>query len=115
MKLGPGLFPDAEGRENQIQNVIGRGFSGERIEMAEGRVQVEQQHLVRDLLRKCPACSIKRCYRTRDSLVMTDASQHSVIADARAMDQSEDGGAEFFQTFSGDGGRVDELQVIRNL
>ena len=32
------LLSDAEGREDQIQNVVGGGFAGERVEMTKGSV-----------------------------------------------------------------------------
>src|SRR5579884_3111625 len=43
------LLADAECRKNTIQNIIGRSGSGERINRLQRGVELEQQHLMRDL------------------------------------------------------------------
>ena len=42
------LFSDAEGAEDEVENVVGGGGSGDFVERAQGGVEVEEQHLVRD-------------------------------------------------------------------
>ena len=42
------LLSDAEGAEDQVENVVGGGGAGDFVEGAEGSVEVEQKHLVRD-------------------------------------------------------------------
>ena len=42
------LFSDAEGAEDQIEDVIGGGGAGDFVEGAEGSVEIEQEHLVGD-------------------------------------------------------------------
>jgi hypothetical protein len=37
-KGSPLLLSDAKGREDQMQNVVGGGFAGERVEMTKGSV-----------------------------------------------------------------------------
>jgi hypothetical protein len=42
------LLSDAEGAEDQVEDVVGGGGAGDFVEGAEGSVEVEQKHLVRD-------------------------------------------------------------------
>lgn len=42
------LLADAEGGEDEVENVVGGGGSGEGVERGEGVVEVDQQHLVGD-------------------------------------------------------------------
>jgi len=42
------LLSDAEGAEDQIEDVIGGGGAGDFVEGAEGSVEIEQEHLVGD-------------------------------------------------------------------
>ena len=42
------LFSNAEGTENQVQDVIGGGCSRDRVEGPKPVVKIEQQHFVRD-------------------------------------------------------------------
>jgi len=46
MALDCGLFPDAEGGEDEAEDVVGGGGSGEGVEGAEGGVEVEEDQLV---------------------------------------------------------------------
>ena len=41
-------LPDAEGGEDQIQDVVGGGLAGQGIEGPESAIEIEQDHLVRD-------------------------------------------------------------------
>ena len=41
------LFSDAEGTEDQVENVVGGGGAGDFVERAQGCVEIEQEHLVR--------------------------------------------------------------------
>ncbi len=45
---GPGarLLSDAEGAEDQIEDVFGGGGAGDFVEGAEGSVEIEEEHLV---------------------------------------------------------------------
>jgi len=42
------LFSDAEGGKDQVEDVVGSGLAGERIEGPEGAIEIEQDHLVGD-------------------------------------------------------------------
>jgi len=44
--LEAALFPDAEGGKDQMENVVGGGLPGERIQGPECAIEVEQDHLV---------------------------------------------------------------------
>jgi hypothetical protein len=46
--LEAGLFADAEFAEDEIQDVVAGGGAGERVEGAEGVIEVEEDHLVGD-------------------------------------------------------------------
>ena len=43
------LLSDAEGAEDQVEDVVGGGGAGDFVERAQGAVEIEQEHLVRDL------------------------------------------------------------------
>src|SRR5690242_16476089 len=45
---GSQLLADAERPEDQVEDVVGRGRSGNLIERSHSVVEIEQQHLVRD-------------------------------------------------------------------
>jgi hypothetical protein len=42
------LFSDAEGREDEIENVVRGGLAGEGIESPEGAIKIQQDHFVWD-------------------------------------------------------------------
>ncbi len=42
------LLADAEAAEDEVEDVVGGGGSGERVEGAERLVEVDENHLVRD-------------------------------------------------------------------
>src|SRR5579875_3181729 len=82
---GAALLADAEGGEDEIQDVVGGGFTGKRIQMAQGGVEVEQQHLMGNLfgnrlLRRGQA--LQGC---RHRLVMANAGKHGVFAISAGM------------------------------
>ncbi len=46
--IGAMLLSDAEGSEDKVEDVVGRRYSGDFIDWAEGSVEVEQEHFVGD-------------------------------------------------------------------
>ena len=40
------LLSDAEGGEDQVQDVVGSGLAGERVQSPERAIEIEQDHLV---------------------------------------------------------------------
>ena len=42
------LFSDAEGAEDQVEDVVGGGGAGDFVERTQGSVEIEQEHLVGD-------------------------------------------------------------------
>lgn len=42
------LFSDAESGEDQVEDVVGSGLAGERVESPERAIEIEQDHLVRN-------------------------------------------------------------------
>jgi hypothetical protein len=47
--LNATLLSNAEGTEDQVEDVVGGGGAGDFVEGAQGSVEVEQEHLVGDL------------------------------------------------------------------
>jgi hypothetical protein len=45
---GTPLLSDAKGAEDQVEDVVGGGDTGDFVEGAEGSVEVEEKHLVGD-------------------------------------------------------------------
>src|SRR5579862_8079695 len=60
------LLPDAERAEDQIQDVVGRGRAGDGIERAQRVIEVEQQHLVRNIPCHSFGSSVERQQRILD-------------------------------------------------
>src|SRR6185437_7240215 len=54
------LFAYAEGRENAIQDVVGRSCTSDGVDGPQGRVKIQQQHLVRNPERGRAARLIER-------------------------------------------------------
>jgi len=46
MVRNPTLLSDAESAEDQVQDVVGGGGAGDFVERAQGRIKIEQEHLV---------------------------------------------------------------------
>ena len=46
--MHPPLLSNTERAEDQVQDVVGRGSSGDGVERSKGVVEIEQEHLVRD-------------------------------------------------------------------
>ena len=67
------LFSDAEGAEDQIEDVIGGGGAGDFIEGAEGSVEIEQEHLVGDSGGYGAGRSGERVECVGDQLLMANA------------------------------------------
>src|SRR5450631_4266312 len=43
-------FPNAKSRKDQVKDIVCSGLAGKRIEMAKGSVQIQQHHLMRNIL-----------------------------------------------------------------
>ena len=54
------LLSDAEGAEDQVQDVVGGGGAGDGVERPEGVVEIEQQHFVRDFRAHGDAGGVER-------------------------------------------------------
>src|SRR5208283_4633533 len=78
-------FPDTERRKNSIQNIVRRGGAGNRIDRPQGRVKIQQQHLVRDAELDRIASLRERLQRLPQQLFMPDAGDESGLlpGDAR--------------------------------
>ena len=109
------LLADAEGGEDEAEHVFGGGGAGEGVEAAEGFVEVEQQHLVRDAGRDGGACRFEAAQGLLDGLVLADVGQHGEFAQAAAFsgDGLDDGGAELRDALAGDGRGADGSRLQR--
>src|SRR5208282_3781336 len=97
------LFSDAEGAEDQVKDVVGGGGAGDFVERAQGRVQIEQEHLVRHSSRDGSARGVERGERVGDQLLMADAGKKSALqlVGAVSADVLQNGGAQHRNAFAG--------------
>lgn len=64
-------FSDAEGGEDQIEDVVGRGLPGQGVQGPKRAIEIEQDHLVRDMV-LIGRLGISQCgNRSRDRLMLT--------------------------------------------
>ncbi len=71
------LLPDAEGGEDEVEDVVGGGFAGEVVEVAQRGVEVEQEHLVGDALVDRGGCCGKRIECSADGLMLAQVGEHA--------------------------------------
>src|ERR1700693_5703520 len=62
----PALFSNTEGAEDQVEDVICGSRAGDFIQLAQGGVQVKQDHLVGNLIANCYLGGIERHRRFLD-------------------------------------------------
>src|SRR5436853_7401014 len=73
------LFPNAKTAEDQIQDVVGSGVAGERVEGAKGTVEVEQQHLVRNRIVYRPSRGFQSGQRLAHQLLLAKVGKHAAL------------------------------------
>src|ERR1022692_1041851 len=77
--MNPALFSDAEGAENQIEDIVGRGGSGHFVDRTQRSVEIEQQHLVRNAGAYGVAGGIQRTERVMDQFLMAHAGKKACL------------------------------------
>src|ERR1700739_5052159 len=103
------LLADAEGAKNQVQDVVRGGRAGDFIEWAEGAVEVEEEHFVRDTRGNGIACGREGGKRVTNEFLVANIGQETGF-DLRAAFSAhmlEDRGAQFRDAFAGQGRSVD--------
>lgn len=71
------LLSNAESAEDQIQDIVGCGRSGDGIERSKSAVEIEKQHLVRNLSRDRRLRRIQRRKRILDQPLMAHVGYKS--------------------------------------
>ena len=71
------LLPDAEGREDEVEDVVGGGLAGEGVEGPEGAIEVEQDHLVGDAGVVCEAAVFESGARDDDGLLLAEVGEEA--------------------------------------
>src|SRR5512142_786379 len=69
------LFSDAEGAEDQVEDVVVRGGSRDLVERAESVIEVEQQHLVGNAMVDCRPGVSESGQRIAHQFSMTDGGE----------------------------------------
>lgn len=69
------LFSNAEGGEDEVENVIGGGLAGERVEGPEGAIEVNQDHLVGDAVVVGAAAIFKSHACCDDALLLAEVGE----------------------------------------
>src|SRR5208282_4789239 len=102
--LNATLLSDAEGAEDQVKDVVGGGGAGDFVERAQGRVQIEQEHLVRHSSRDGSARGVERGERVGDQLLMPDAGKKAALqlVGGVSADVVQDSGAQHRNAFAGE-------------
>lgn len=70
--LEAGLLSDAEGGEDQAQDVVGSGLAGKRVERPERAIKVEKNHFVGNAGGVGFDCVAERGERGDDCLLLTE-------------------------------------------
>src|SRR5579862_3413168 len=73
------LFADAESAEDQVQNIVGGGGAGNFVESVQRVVEIEKQHLVRDLVGDGGFRRRKRRQRIAYQLLVTGVGEETTF------------------------------------
>src|SRR5580658_3914248 len=71
----PTLLSDAEGTEDEVEDVVGGSGAGDFVEGAQGRVEIEEQHLVGDARAYGVGCGVEPSDRIVDKFLVANAGQ----------------------------------------
>jgi len=104
MALDTALFSDAEGGEDQVQDVVGGGLAGQRVERRQCTVKIKQDHLVRNGAGVGLRRIAQRRQRSRNRLVMAQAGQQAWFGRSSAGGEGQNPLAQFRNAFAGERG-----------
>ncbi len=77
------LFANAERREDPVQDIIGRGSAGDRVQRPQRGVKIQQQHFVRDAKLSRFASLCQRLHAFAQQLLVPDAGDEPGLLLAR--------------------------------
>jgi hypothetical protein len=113
--LEAGLFSDAEGGEDAVEDVIRGGGAGEGVEGFEGGVEVEEEHFVRDLLGDGLLRGSEGGLGLRDRFVMAEGGEHAALrAGGAGVDCLQDLLAQFGDSLASEGGDSRQVDGVRH-
>src|ERR1700687_3198875 len=103
MVLETVLLSDAEGAEDQVEDIVGGGGAGDFVERAQGSVEVEQEHLVWDSGGYGVGGGVERGERVGDEFLVAHAGQEAgfELDGGVSGDVGEDGGGQGGDAFAG--------------
>jgi hypothetical protein len=102
------LLADAKFAEDEVDDVIVCGDARERVECAEGLVEVEQEHLMWEGSRYSVLCLSKRSKRNGHGLLLADVGEERGLrVGAADSDERQNGVAQFSDARPGQGGGFD--------
>src|SRR5438270_701202 len=78
-------LPDAERRENAIQDIVSRLCTGDRVDGPQGCIEIQQEHLVGNRRLYCPARFFQPCGRFAQQLLVTKAGDEAGLLVERAL------------------------------
>ena len=84
------LLSDAEGAEDEIEDVVGGGLAGEGVEGPEGAVEIEQDHLVRNGGAIGAEGVFERGTSGGDGLVLAEVGEQAGLGSCSAGGELED-------------------------
>ena len=101
------LLSDAEGGEDEVEDVVGGGGAGEGVEAAEGFVEVEEEDLVGELGCDGGAGGFEAGEGGLDGGVLAQGGEGGGFGRGRGARGLDDGFAEGFEAVAGGGGGGD--------
>ena len=102
----PVLLADAEGGEDSVQDVVRRGRSRDGVDRTQGRVQIEQQHLVGNPELQRAAGLLQGLHGLAEQMLVADAGDETGVF---AGDRGRDLPPQVVDPFSGKGRHGDEI------
>src|ERR1035438_851815 len=108
------LLSNAEGPEDEIEDVVGGGGAGYFVEGTQGSVEIEQQHLVRNAGGYGVAGGSERAERVVHPFLMANAGEEAGFGVLRrvARDVTQDGFAQRGYAIAGQGGGTDSWRRV---
>ena len=104
-------LPDAERREDAVQDVVGGGRAGDGVDGPQRGVEIEQQHLVRDVAAAAPRAFSRYPSDSRRELLVAQAGDEAgfLFAPRAGRDRSKDRFAQAVDPLAGQ--RRDRLRI----
>lgn len=101
------LFSDAEGGEDQVEDVVGGGLAGQGVEGPKGAVEVEQDHLVGDAGVVGAASVFEGGAGGDDGLLLAEVGEEAGFGCGSAGGELKDSFAQHVDSIAGESGGGD--------